>query len=791
MKNLLKSVFFVFVFLSSAKTFATHIVGGVVYYKKLAGNDYEIKLIVYRDCANGVPPFDDPASIGFFDAATNSLYAEVQLSTADSVNVPNFVNNDCFIPPVNICYRMARYTFNVTLPPNVNGYIIAYQRCCRNNTISNIITPESTGATYLATIPSSTFTTNNSNPVFQNDFPPNFICLGFPFVYDHSATDLDGDSLVYELCTPLDGASFADPIPQPPFNPPYSPITFISPYSQSNMLNGIAGGAALSINSQTGLLTATPTTLGQFVVGVCVKEYRGNIFLGTTRRDVQFNVIPCPSLIVADFSAQQSDILTLCGTFHVDFINQSFGASTYEWDFGDLTSLNDTSTMEDPSYTFPDTGLYTVTLIAHSAFNPNCADTAYATVSIRPELTTDFTFSTIPCSYNVQFNDLITNNSGTLSSLSYNFGDNTSSSVSDPLHSYSSPGTYTVTLVTSSVDGCIDTVQKQLTLPAFVSASTNATSVFCNNDCNGVAWVLPVNGVPPYSFQWSNSTTNDSLFNLCAGTYTVTVTDSNGCSSTQSITVTQPQPLTSFASKTDDYCGAICIGTVSSSASGGTPPYSFNWSNGQTGSYLKDLCQGTYTVTITDSRGCTTQIQTVTVGYQNFYPSLTVSADKDTIFNGQSVQLTAVTNGATYTWTPSGLLNNATISNPVATPVEPTTFIVTINDSLGCPVTDSVTIFVKEVICHEPAIFIPNAFTPNDDNSNDIFRVRGDQIKELLVRVYDRWGEKVFETTTPGSGWDGTYNGKKVNPGVFVYYVESVCFNNEKFFKKGNVTVIR
>lgn len=120
-------------------------------------------------------------------------------------------------------------------------------------------------------------------------------------MFDHSATDIDGDSLVYELCTPLDGASFSDPIPQPPYNPPYNPVTFISPYSQSNMLNGVAGGVNLSINPQTGILTATPTTIGQFVVGVCVKEYRGNIFLGTTRRDFQFNVIPCPSLIVADF----------------------------------------------------------------------------------------------------------------------------------------------------------------------------------------------------------------------------------------------------------------------------------------------------------------------------------------------------------------------------------------------------------------------------------------------------------------------------------------------------------
>ncbi len=769
---------------------ATHIVGGVVYYKKLTGNTYEIKLIVYRDCFYGVPPFDAPASIGFFDGATNNLFTEVLLSTSDSVNVPNFVNNDCFTAPVNICYREARYTFNVTLPPNPNGYIIAYQRCCRNNSISNIVNPQSVGATYLATIPSSAFTTNNSNPVYTN-FPPTFICLGFPLVFDHSAIDADGDSLVYELCTPLDGASFSDPIPQPPYNPPYSPVTFISPYSTSNMLNAIGGGAPLSINPQTGLLTAIPTTIGQFVVGVCVREYRGNIFLGSTRRDFQFNVIPCPSLIVADFSAQQSNIITLCGSFDVDFINQSFGAGSYLWNFGDPTTLGDTSNATNPSYTYPDTGVYNVTLIAYSSLNPNCADTAFATVTIKPELTTDFTFTTTPCTYNVQFNDFITNNTGTLTSVSYNFGDNTSGNTSDPLHTYGGPGTYTVTLITTSSDGCLDTIQKQLTIVPIINAGTGSRSVVCNTDCNGEAWATPANGTPPYNYLWSTSATTDSIFNLCSGTYTVTVSDFNSCSTTRTVTVNQPTPLSSSASATDDYCGAICIGTATGIATGATPPYTFTWSNGQTGNYIKNLCQGTYTVTITDALGCTTQTQTVNVGLQNIFPSLSVSISDDTIYVGESVQLFAITNGATYTWAPSNILNSATIYNPVATPTQPVTFIVTINDSLGCPVTDSISIHVKEVICYEPAIFIPNAFTPNDDANNDIFRVRGDQIRELLVRVYDRWGEKVFETTTPGKGWDGTYKGKKVTPGVFVYYVEAICFNNEKFFKKGNVTVIR
>lgn len=122
------------------------------------------------------------------------------------------------------------------------------------------------------------------------------------------------------------------------------------------------------------------------------------------------------------------------------------------------------------------------------------------------------------------------------------------------------------------------------------------------------------------------------FFNLCSGTYTVTVTDLNNCSTTRTVLVNQPTPLSSSALATDDYCGAICIGTASAFATGATPPYSYLWSNGQTASYIKDLCQGTYTVTVTDSLGCTTQTQTVNVGLQNFFPSLAVSISDDTIF---------------------------------------------------------------------------------------------------------------------------------------------------------------
>jgi len=119
-----------------------------------------------------------------------------------------------------------------------------------------------------------------------------------------------------------------------------------------------------------------------------------------------------------------------------------------------------------------------------------------------------------------------------------------------------------------------------------------------------------------------------------------------------------------------------------------------------------------------------------------------------------------------------------------------TTFVVVVSDGI-CTVSDSVTVKVFEFACDEPDIFVPNAFTPNGDGNNDVLYVRGRYITALEFKVFDRWGEKVFETTDQAFGWDATFNGKPVDPAVFVYWLKVECEGGQTYFKKGNVTVIR
>jgi gliding motility-associated-like protein len=86
---------------------------------------------------------------------------------------------------------------------------------------------------------------------------------------------------------------------------------------------------------------------------------------------------------------------------------------------------------------------------------------------------------------------------------------------------------------------------------------------------------------------------------------------------------------------------------------------------------------------------------------------------------------------------------------------------------------------------------VPNAFSPNGDGKNDILYVRGEVVREVSFKVYDRWGEKVFETSDLTKGWDGTFRGQPCEPGVYDYHLQVTCLGMKRYFKKGNVTLLR
>jgi len=768
--------------------FSTHIVGGELNYKYLGNNVYEINLTVYRDCYNGVPPFDNPASVGIFDAATNNFIRQKLFSFTSLDTVPPTINSPCFIPPLDVCYEVTTYTDTIILPSSSSGYILSYQRCCRNVTILNIITPNAVGATYEAWIAGTSTFSQNSNPVFTN-WPPPFVCAGTQFIFDHSASDFEGDSLAYELVTPFNGGTTLDPMPQPPLAPPYQTITFAPPYSQANM---VGGTPPLSIDPNTGLLTAFPITLGQFVIGVRAKEFRNGVLVGYTRRDFQLNVVPCPTLVVA---ALQNPLIS-CGSNSVTFQNFSFNAGTYHWDFGLTGSSTDTSNLFSPTFVYPDTGVYTVTLIAYSNLDPTCTDTTTGTVTILPDYTPSFNFSLDTCTNLISFFDTSNSISGTTSNWSWFFGDGGTSSLHNPVHQYTNAGNYTVTLIATSSRGCIDTIRNPITILPALSAQISNQAARCFGECNGIATALAVNGWTPYSYSWNDPLNQNTALadSLCPGSYQLTLTDSRGCIYTTTVQITQPNPLSLNITSLPDYCGGICAGQASAVTSGGNGNYSYQWNDpqNQLTATAIGLCPDTFTVIVTDQLGCTLSGQ-VAVIYVDSFITVLATADTTILYQGQSTTLHGIIQAGSlnFQWNPSTSLNNDNVQNPIASPSSTTTYTVIVSDQNGCTAEDTVTIFVNEVICIEPEIFIPSAFSPNSDQQNDILFVRGNTIEKVYMVIYDRWGEKVFETNSTSFGWDGTYKGKLLAPDVYVYYVEITCYSKAEFKKKGNISLLR
>lgn len=349
----------------------THIIGGEIFYDHLGQGQYQVTLKLYRDCSGAV--FDAQASIGVFDAVTFGLVQSQSLSFPGGTQVPIILDSPCLTLPPNICVEATSYTGIFNLPPSQNGYVLAYQRCCRTGIISNLLNPGDAGLTVTTRIPGVPSAANSSARF--NELPPVALCLGAPLEFDHSATDPDQDSLVYSLTTPFDGASFFAPQPAPPAPPPYAPVAWGAGYSAGYPIDS---DPAIAIDPATGLLTLTPTVQGNFTVGVMVQEYRQGVLLTETRRDFLFKVVACDAAITAAIVPQPAS--ELCDDLSIAFGNASVGASTWFWDFGVESASDDVSTAQQPSFTFPAPGSYLVTLVANPG--STCADTATALFAV-------------------------------------------------------------------------------------------------------------------------------------------------------------------------------------------------------------------------------------------------------------------------------------------------------------------------------------------------------------------------------------------------------------------------
>lgn len=698
------SLFIVLLLLTGLKSFATHIVGGEIFYNALGGNNYHITLKLYRDCSSSSNAFfDDPVTIFIFNGSGNFVDS-IEIPFPGSIILPVTINNPCFTPPTNVCVEEAVYETDVFLPPVSGGYDIDYQRCCRNSSILNLISPGDVGSTYMAHIPDASSAINNSSPHYIN-FPPIFLCSGVPLNFDHKAIDADGDSLYYELCDPFTGLNSNCPTlgiqaiggcPSVGSPPPYAAVPWLSPYSASYP---ISSSPALYINPQSGYMTGTPDMLGQWVVGVCVSEYRNGVLLDINKRDFQFNVVDCPNLPVASIPQQTQ----FCSGYTVNFTQNSVNALNYHWDFGDLSTNTDTSNSMSPAWTYADSGQYTVSLI----INPQtmCADTQTNTFNVYPLLAPSFTPPAGECVYNNSF-DFIGGG-------------------------------------------------------AFMGNGT-------------VNWSFGNQATPSVSSQFNPV---NIVFNS-AGVYPIIFTiNENGCTKSVMDSVhVYPKPMAQFGLESEIGCVLNPVYFADSSFSSSLLSYNWSFGNGET-SILQNpaatyAAVGVYTIRliITSQNGCkdTAYLPNPLTINPSPIAGFTLTPDNTSIFEPDIsiVDQSEFASTCKVVWG-DGL--NSLNCDSVHHFQLPGTYTVTqiVVNNWGC----YDTAYAQVIIRPEFVFWIPNAFTPDRNDLNETFGPKVIGAHDYTFVIFNRWGQKLFETSNPEEGWNGYYQTNLCSNDIYVYKI--------------------
>jgi len=682
-------IFFLFIAFSSN---ASHITGGEMSYILVgqSGNSYTYKvtLKLFSDAYSSVLP-GQTASIGIFDRITNAVIM-YKLVDKTGFSIMTLASpNPCVISPPIVSYWISSYEFDVTLPGSLNGYIISYQACCRINGIANVIGSSSTGITYCAEIPGQhelpSAAANNGAHFLGIDTV--MICAGYPFSYNFGADDADGDSLVYSFINAYNNTAGASPSPAPP---PYSPMVYYAPtYTGNSPL-----GSGVAINTSTGLITGMAPVAGIYVVTVCVKEFRNGILIATQRKELQVKISDCD---IAKVTLEPNGYIN-CDNYSLSFSNLTPSSliSSYFWDFGDLTTTADTSRLTTPNYTYPDTGIYTLKVIVNR--NQPCADSTTAQVKVYPGFTADFDFRGICINVPVVFNDLTTATYGTVNSWRYDFGVtsilNDTSSQQHPQYSYFAPGNYTMRLIAESNKGCRDTIYKSITiydkLP--VSLSFHDTLI-CNVD------TLQLNASGIGAVSWSP---NYNIIDVGSGTLVVfpksTTTykvefNEYGCRNADSVIVRVTDRVNLSVINDTSICLNDPVQLFAN-----TDGLQYTWSPDPTLNnlnILNPIATPTVTTTylITAKIGGCTAIEDVKVVVVP-RPTVDAGMDKEICYNS-IIQLNAQTNGTTFSWHPSSSLSDLNSLNPVASPLNTTSYILSALTS-GCskPTFDTVIVRV-------------------------------------------------------------------------------------------------
>lgn len=667
--TLLRCIVAICFFLPEVK--ASHIVGGEMSYRCLGGQVYEITLTLRRDCFNGSPEaeFDDPAHIGIFDSEgaivrSRGQFGLLLLDFRNDDTLNEILKTECEVVGGDVCVHTTTYRGKIELPFLKGGYLLAYQRCCRNKTITNIEDPELIGATYSVVISEDALLYCNSSPKF-GAFPPIYVCGGKPIIFNHQAIDQDGDSLVYNLCVPYAGADTANSKPTRPSRPPFPLVSYKAPFSLSDLLGG---SPPLQIDQHTGLITGQPNAIGQYLVGICVDEYRNGRLLSRVRRDFQYNVRFCTTNPVSSFDA---DNTVLCeGDSLVHFTNKSVNARDFTWLF-DYPRTTYLSKDTNPEFKFPAPGKYKVALVATRA--KDCIDTNYLDIYVygKDFLRGDFDVQYDGCKDSIELTIIDKSFDSLLHIDNWNWSARlnnriVTSAQQNPKFIFQDTGKLTLFLMIESSGGCTDTVEKVFQLnrlkPEFLSDKIpicigESTHLIKNPDSRfKYTWFPPTSLSCAFCPDPVATPTTDIL-------YKVTITDGN-CIEEDSVLV-KVSDLLGIDIQGDS---VICADTVSLLANGGVES-SVEWSDVSDFSNILQKGSFAYKTVVADTKTFFVRALSAfncpgndSIRIRNEKITMELSVDTVRVCEGDTFQLhvnnTNPNHQLTYEWSPDQYIIN-------------------------------------------------------------------------------------------------------------------------------------
>jgi gliding motility-associated-like protein len=335
-------------------------------------------------------------------------------------------------------------------------------------------------------------------------------------------------------------------------------------------------------------------------------------------------------------------------------------------------------------------------------------------------------------------------------------------------------GIYQVTV--TDKNNCSGAVSYTLSSPTALQLAFQTTPAFCEQAV-GIVQSITTGGTIPYSYAWSNGETNSIISGLNAGFYYLTITDANQCSSIDSVNVFSSPPLAYTFEITDDTCSRK-TGQIIVHASSGIAPFYFDWKSGfLMDSILTNVTVGNYSVLIKDSVGC---MDTLDFAIPAIVKNYGMQMDTAFCFERNSFQISPG-KFFDYLWENGSRQEKITITAAGI-------YVVKIKDDWGCVFPDTI---VVDDLCR-PWVSFPTAFSPNGDGVNDVFRpAYKNEFNAYRLQVYNRWGELVFASSSPKSGWDGVYKDAVQPMGVYIYKLEYAFYDASVKLISGNVTLVR